>query len=177
MSEPAIRFASVTKNYGQAKVLRGISFEIPRGACFGLVGINGAGKTTLLKCLLDFCTFESGTIELSGMAHNAPGARARLAFLPERLNPPYYLTGADFLCYTLEMQAMQYEPGAAARMLEALEVRFPWSAGALVGEIRQNARVVQESCDEDGYVMSLLAEPVVATRLRTQLAALGGQAT
>ena len=63
------------------------------------------------------------------------------------------------------------------RGLEALEVRFPWSAGALVGEIRQNARVVQESCDEDGYVMSLLAEPVVATRLRTQLAALGGQAT
>ena len=77
MSEPAIRFASVTKNYGQAKVLRGISFEIPRGACFGLVGINGAGKTTLLKCLLDFCTFESGTIELFGMAHHAPGAFCR----------------------------------------------------------------------------------------------------
>ena len=151
MSEPAIRFAGVTKNYGQAKVLHGISFEIPRGAFFGLVGINGAGKTTLLKCLLDFCTFESGTIELFGMAHNAPGARARLAFLPERLNPPYYLTGADFLRYTLEMQAMQYEPDAAAHMLEALDL----DTSALTRPVRSYSKGMTQKI---GLAAQLLAD-------------------
>ena len=86
MSAPALRFAGVNKSFGRAKVLHDISFEIERGAFFGLVGINGAGKTTLLKCLLDFCTFDSGSIGIFGAAHDAPGARATLAFLPERLN-------------------------------------------------------------------------------------------
>jgi ABC-2 type transport system ATP-binding protein len=122
MPTPALRFAGVTKSYGRTRVLHGISFEIERGAFFGLVGINGAGKTTLLKCLLDFCAFDAGTIEIFGVAHDAPGARARMAFLPERLNPPYYLTGEDFIRYTLDMQAVGYDRGEAEQMLRALDL-------------------------------------------------------
>lgn len=151
MSAPALRFASVTKSYGSRPILHGISFEIPRGAFFGLVGINGAGKTTLLKCLLDFCDFESGTIELFGMAHNVRGARARLAFLPERLNPPHYLTGADFIRYTLEMQGMKYEPGAAARMLDALDL----DASALTRPVRSYSKGMTQKI---GLAAQLLAD-------------------
>jgi ABC-2 type transport system ATP-binding protein len=122
MPLPALRFSAVTKSYGRTPVLHGVSFEIGQGAFFGLVGINGAGKTTLLKCLLDFCTFNSGSIEIFGVAHNTAGARARLAFLPERLNPPYYLTGEDFIRYTLEMQAVDYNRGNAENMMRALDL-------------------------------------------------------
>ena len=122
MPESALRFAGVSKTYGPTRALRDVSFEIKRGAFFGLVGINGAGKTTLLKCLLDFCTFDGGTIEIFGVRHNAAGARARLAFLPERLNPPYYLTGEDFIRYTLEMQSLRYDRGEAEQMMRALDL-------------------------------------------------------
>ena len=122
MTTPALRFDGVTKSYGSTAVLHGVSFEIGRGDFFGLVGINGAGKTTLLKCLLDFCTFNGGAIEIFGVAHDAPGARSRLAFLPERLNPPYYLTGEDFIRYTLDMQAAPYDRGEAERMMRALDL-------------------------------------------------------
>ena len=121
MSAPALRFSEINKSFGAAKVLHGVTFEIQRGAFFGLVGINGAGKTTLLKCLLDFCTFDSGSIEIFGVAHHAPGARAKLAFLPERLNPPYYLTGEDFIQFTLEMQTVRYDRAAALDMMQALD--------------------------------------------------------
>lgn len=42
--------------------LRDISFEIPEGRTFGLLGHNGSGKSTLLKCIAKILTPDSGTI-------------------------------------------------------------------------------------------------------------------
>ncbi len=151
MPDVALRFSSVVKNYGRSRVLQGLSFEIGRGAFFGLVGINGAGKTTLLKCLLDFCTFDAGTIEIFGMAHNAPGARARLSFLPERLNPPYYLTGGDFIRYTLEMHAVEYHRDQAASMLAALDL----DTAALTRPVRTYSKGMTQKI---GLAASLLSD-------------------
>jgi ABC-2 type transport system ATP-binding protein len=122
MSEIALRFSGVVKHYGRAAVLRDFSLDVAGGEFFGLVGVNGAGKTTLLKCLLDFCATDGGGIEIFGTPHHLTAARRRLAFLPERFNPPYYLTGEDFIRYVLEMQATGYDRGNTERMLRALDL-------------------------------------------------------
>jgi len=122
MSETALRFSGVAKNYGRVAALHEVSFEVASGEFFGLVGVNGAGKTTLLKCLLDFCGTNGGSIEIFGTPHRLTTARRRLAFLPERFNPPYYLTGEDFIRYVLEMQATSYDRKAAEHMLHALDL-------------------------------------------------------
>lgn len=46
--------------------LDGISFEIPQGITFGIVGRNGAGKSTLLKCLARILYPDSGHITING---------------------------------------------------------------------------------------------------------------
>lgn len=46
--------------------LRDISFDVPRGSTFGLVGSNGSGKSTLLKCLAKIYYPESGVITANG---------------------------------------------------------------------------------------------------------------
>src|SRR4051812_48395570 len=122
MAENALRFTDVVKNFGRTQALGGVSFEVAPGEFFGLVGCNGAGKTTLLKCLLDFCDVSSGAIEIFGTPHTVTAARRRLAFLPERFNPPYYLTGDDFIRYVLAMQSTHYERDEAERMLVALDL-------------------------------------------------------
>ena len=122
MSEIALRFSGVGKNYGPKSILSDVTFEVTQGEFFGLVGINGAGKTTLLKCLLDFCATDRGSIEIFGTSHGLAMARRRLAFLPERFNPPYYLTGEDFIRYVLDMQAVAYDRAEAERMLRALDL-------------------------------------------------------
>src|SRR6185369_16695262 len=122
MTELALRFAGVAKNYGRAPALRDVSFEVKRGEFFGLVGVNGAGKTTLIKCLLDFCAADSGAIQIFNVPHRATAARARLAFLPERFNPPFYLTGRDFLKYLLGLHRTPYDETRATRMFEALDL-------------------------------------------------------
>ena len=121
MSDIALRVAQVTKSYGGAPALSEFSLEVRRGAFFGLVGVNGAGKTTLIKCLLDFCDAE-GAIEIFDVRHRATAARSRLAYLPERFNPPYYLTGRDFVRYMLELYRVPYDEDRAARLFSALDL-------------------------------------------------------
>ena len=45
---------------------QGISFELRRGECLGLIGHNGAGKTTLLKMLNGLIKPDTGRIEMHG---------------------------------------------------------------------------------------------------------------
>lgn len=46
--------------------LKNISFSIPQGSTFGLIGGNGSGKSTLLKCLANIYTPTSGSILREG---------------------------------------------------------------------------------------------------------------
>jgi ABC-2 type transport system ATP-binding protein len=121
MSVPAIRFQNVVKQYDKRRILHGISLDVAAGECFGLVGMNGAGKTTMLKCLLDFCAFDSGAIEIFGVSSHRTDARLPLAFVPERFMPPYYLSGLDFLKYILTLQNVVFDRARAEQMLHALD--------------------------------------------------------
>jgi ABC-type polysaccharide/polyol phosphate transport system ATPase subunit len=46
--------------------LNDVSFEVPEGSTFGLVGRNGSGKSTLLKCLAKILYPNSGSITSKG---------------------------------------------------------------------------------------------------------------
>jgi ABC-2 type transport system ATP-binding protein len=71
--------------------LRGVSFDVPRGAIFGLLGPNGAGKTTLLSILATLLLPDRGDARVLGLdvIRDAPRVRERInmasgnaAFLP-----------------------------------------------------------------------------------------------
>ena len=47
----SITVNDLVKNYGDNHVLKGISFGVPQGTTFALLGVNGAGKTTTLECI------------------------------------------------------------------------------------------------------------------------------
>ena len=52
--------------YEQFWALKDVSFEIPHGSTFGIIGSNGSGKSTLLKCLAGILTPDRGNVRLSG---------------------------------------------------------------------------------------------------------------
>lgn len=122
MSDAALHFEQVSKRFGEVAALTDFTLEVERGEFFGLVGVNGAGKTTLIKCLLDFCDADSGEIHIFGVHHNLTAARSRLAFLPERFNPPHFLTGRDFLRYMLKLYGQHYEERRIGQMFEGLDL-------------------------------------------------------
>lgn len=119
---PIVRFRQVEKRYGARRVLDRIDLDIPSGAFVGLAGVNGAGKTTLIKCMLDLVGIDAGAIEIAGVAHRRPQARATVAYLPERFVPPYYLTGRDFLRFAFALEGRAWEEPVALEMLAALDL-------------------------------------------------------
>ena len=122
MSDIALRFTQVEKRYAGVPAVSGFSLQVRRGEFFGLIGVNGAGKTTLIKCLLDFCDADGGAIQIFSIPHTTTAARARIAYLPERFNPPFYLTGRDFLQYMLGLHRTRYDAAEVARIFSALDL-------------------------------------------------------
>ena len=91
-----LRVAGLRKRYGDQEVVRGLSFEIRRGECFGLLGPNGAGKTTTLRCCLGLIDPDAGTIEMVGepVPKAAREARIRVGVVPQmdNLDPDFTVT-------------------------------------------------------------------------------------
>ncbi|MCC6210833.1 MAG: ABC transporter ATP-binding protein [Burkholderiales bacterium] len=119
---PALRAAGLVKQFASRRALDGVSLEVAQGAAVGMVGANGAGKTTFLKCALDLCAPDAGGVEIFGRDARLPAARARLAYLPERFVPPYYLLGREFAAMTLALAGARYDAARAARLAAELEL-------------------------------------------------------
>jgi ABC-type sugar transport system ATPase subunit len=58
---------NITKDFGQTKVLRGISLQLKKGEMLGILGDNGAGKSTLMKILSGYQTQTSGDLVIDGV--------------------------------------------------------------------------------------------------------------
>ncbi len=88
--------SGLVKRYGGEEVVRGLSFEIRRGECFGLLGPNGAGKTTTLRCCLGLIDPDGGTITMVGepVPKAAREARIRVGVVPQQdnLDPDFTVT-------------------------------------------------------------------------------------
>jgi cystine transport system ATP-binding protein len=69
MTEPRenrIVAEGVEKAFGDNKVLKGVSFTVPRGTATAIIGPSGSGKTTLLRALNALDVPDAGVIRVGG---------------------------------------------------------------------------------------------------------------
>lgn len=82
-----LTLSSVNTHYGQAHILRDISFEVRPGECVALLGRNGAGKSTTMKTIIGIVPATSGQITYleTDLKKLKPYRRARLGlgYVPE----------------------------------------------------------------------------------------------
>ncbi|KAH8072992.1 ATP-binding cassette sub-family A [Aureococcus anophagefferens] len=64
---------------GGPDVLRGVSFRVAAGECFGLLGCNGAGKSTIISSALGFLAPRAGAVALDGRSVGGVDAERRHA--------------------------------------------------------------------------------------------------
>lgn len=64
MSDNVLSIQHLTKSYGTLLALADVSFEVPKGSIYGILGPNGSGKTTLLGILTDVLRADSGQFTL-----------------------------------------------------------------------------------------------------------------
>jgi ABC-2 type transport system ATP-binding protein len=99
MSTPVLSIENLAKNYGSIKALNGISYEVPQGCVFGILGPNGSGKTTTLGIILDVLKSNSGTFKWFGQP-SGPDTRKQIGSLLETPNFYHYLSAVDNLKIT-----------------------------------------------------------------------------
>jgi len=80
-----IEVENLTKDYGPARALEGISFQVRRGEVVGFLGPNGAGKSTTLKVIASYLAPSAGRVAVGGfdVASDPISVRATLGYLPE----------------------------------------------------------------------------------------------
>ena len=122
-----IKAVNITKYFGSAKILDGISFEIGKNEIVGFLGQNGAGKTTLMRILTSFLAPTSGQVFISGedVTKNPFTIGRQIGYLPE--NPPLYpsLTVRDYLKFAAQLKDVNKNkiPSQIDRVLEECHLR------------------------------------------------------
>ncbi len=76
-----LELKNIEKNFGNKKVLKGISFAAESGKAFGLLGRNGAGKTTSIRILMNVFPANKGEVLLDGKPINYN--KIGFGYLPE----------------------------------------------------------------------------------------------
>lgn len=109
---------SLYKYYGRFVAVKDVSYQIPRGEIFALLGHNGAGKSTLIKMILGLVKPSSGQIIIDGhICWEKPNEiRMKLGYLPERMNFYDNLTAWETICFFAQLKGLP-----EARCHEVLE--------------------------------------------------------
>ena len=105
MNSPVIEARDLTKRYGAATAVDGVSFTIAPGEIFGLLGPNGAGKTTTILMLLGLTDISGGQARVLGHdpQREPLAVKRRVGYLPDTVGFYDHLSAADNLRYTARL--------------------------------------------------------------------------
>ncbi|WP_284328747.1 ABC transporter ATP-binding protein [Demequina litorisediminis] len=106
--DAAISVRGLYKDFGHVRAVNGLTFEVPRGAFYGIAGPNGAGKTTALRMVIGALEPLQGEIAVDGVSvwPDPLEAKRRMGFVAD--NPALFdrLTGREMCEYAGLLRGM-----------------------------------------------------------------------
>ncbi|MFZ0454536.1 MAG: ATP-binding cassette domain-containing protein, partial [Ignavibacteriaceae bacterium] len=78
----ALEVKNLVKNFDTVKAVNDVSFSVPEGSVFGLIGRNGAGKTTTIRMMMNIYIPDSGEVILRGTKIGQE-FKDKVGYLPE----------------------------------------------------------------------------------------------
>ncbi|MFC4070932.1 ABC transporter ATP-binding protein [Actinoplanes subglobosus] len=123
MSVPALLIRGLCKTFGTFRAVDHIDLTVEPGTFHGIVGPNGAGKSTTIGMAVGLVVPDAGEISILGhdAVRDRAGARALTGVLPDGLDLPERLTGAELLRYSAGLRGLS-RTAAAERAGELIEV-------------------------------------------------------
>jgi len=148
----AISLKQVVKTFGEHRAVDDLSFDVPSGAIFGLLGRNGAGKTTTIRMMLDIIRPDAGQVEVLGR-QTADGVRDRIGYLPEERGLYPKMKVREMLAFQGAIKGLPHAEALlrAGRWLEQLELG-EWQDKKVEELSKGMAQKVQ-------FIAAVLAEP------------------
>ena len=91
-----LQIDNISKSYGVVRALNNVSFSVPKGTVFGILGPNGSGKTTLLGIVMDVLKASGGSYSWDGKP-STEEIRKQIGTLLETPNFYHYMSAEDNL--------------------------------------------------------------------------------
>jgi len=110
---------NLSKSYGRIHALNNVSFTVPEGSVFGILGPNGSGKTTMLGTIMDILKPTSGSYKLFDEAPSEL-QRRKIGTLLETPNFYHYLSGEKNLEIAAEIK--QHGKEDIQKVLEVVDL-------------------------------------------------------
>jgi beta-exotoxin I transport system ATP-binding protein len=131
-SVPPLEVERLTKSYGRARGVVGLTFSVERGEIFGYLGPNGAGKTTTIRTVLDFIRPTGGRATILGLdaRRDAVQIHRRIGYLPGEFGLYERFTGLEQLTYLGSLRG-----GVDERSLRDLVDRFDLDTGVRIASL------------------------------------------
>lgn len=123
MTQEIVQLASVTKSFNGRVAIDDVSFAVPEGAVYGLVGANGAGKTTMLLLALGLLWPDSGEVRLFGkpLGREAADFRQRVHYVGPEGDFFKSFTVGDMLQYTKRLYT-RFDQTRCDKLTDVLEL-------------------------------------------------------
>ena len=135
MKPPVIECAAVTKSFGPAPAVDGISFALMPGEVLSILGPSGAGKTTLLRLIAGFERLDEGEISVegrlvSGASQHVPPDRRNVGMVFQEYALFPHKTVAENISFGLHRLEGAERNGRLNEViqlvkLDGFEVRYP----------------------------------------------------
>jgi ABC-type multidrug transport system ATPase subunit len=112
----------LTVRYGARTVLDDVSFDVPRGSVFALLGRNGSGKSSLVRCVLGLQKPARGEAHLFGEDawRSRVRALARVGVVPEEPDAPPEMTASELLAFCAPLYPRWDDAAARARLARSV---------------------------------------------------------
>ncbi|CAG5055814.1 unnamed protein product [Parnassius apollo] len=134
--QEAMLVDDIHKNYVQlfkksCNAVKGVSFSVKKGECFGLLGVNGAGKSSTFKMLTAEECPTRGTIFANGqhLKKNRGKYLHSLGYCPQFFGLDDFLSGYDNLALLLTLRGLSAKDVKSAAMSWIEVVGLQQSAG------------------------------------------------
>jgi iron complex transport system ATP-binding protein len=95
-----LRIDGVSCSYDSTEVLKRVTFDVPSGTVFGVVGPNGSGKTTLIRCISRVLEPIGGVVWLDTDMLSAMSFRdvaSRVGVVPQTTRPGFAFTAYEIV--------------------------------------------------------------------------------
>lgn len=97
-----IEIISLSKSYGNKKILNRLNAKFEEGLIHGILGPNGCGKTTLIKSMLGLVHIPEGEVLLNGVP--LKNCREKVSWLPQHPEAPHNTTPRELFDFIQDLR-------------------------------------------------------------------------